>query len=139
MRGWSLTYTTLPARRYLSCHSSSVSFLLACSIVEARCSPLELCANPSTCIMFNSSFLDGSRITLFEVFWPALVCYWTVWIIYARFFHPLSDVPGPFWASISRMWIMYQTARGDAERTELAWHRKCGKVDWKFYEISDPW
>jgi hypothetical protein len=26
-------------------------------------------------------------------------------IVYYRYFHPLSKFPGPFWASVTRLWI----------------------------------
>lgn len=29
-------------------------------------------------------------------------------IVYYRFFHPLSVFPGPFWASVTRLWIAKQ-------------------------------
>ena len=29
-------------------------------------------------------------------------------IVYYRFFHPLSVFPGPFWASVTRLWIALQ-------------------------------
>lgn len=28
-------------------------------------------------------------------------------IVYYRFFHPLSAFPGPFWASVTRLWIAW--------------------------------
>lgn len=28
-------------------------------------------------------------------------------IIYYRFFHPLSKFPGPFWGSVTRLWIAW--------------------------------
>lgn len=37
-------------------------------------------------------------------------------IVYYRFFHPLSVFPGPFWASVTRLWIAWH----NAQETELA-------------------
>lgn len=34
-------------------------------------------------------------------------------IIYNRFFHPLSAFPGPFWASVTRLWGAYHDLKGD--------------------------
>jgi hypothetical protein len=28
-------------------------------------------------------------------------------IVYYRFFHPLSKFPGPFWGSVTRLWIAW--------------------------------
>jgi len=58
----------------------------------------------------------------------ALVVYWIVWIIYARYFHPLSKVPGPCLASVSRLWYMCQIARGDMEYTQRRLHAQYGPL-----------
>ena len=34
-------------------------------------------------------------------------------IIHYRFFHPLSAFPGPFWASVTRLWIAYHDQKGN--------------------------
>lgn len=48
-------------------------------------------------------------------------------IINYRFFHPLRHYPGPFWASVSRLW--------------LAWHHYCGselQVQWALVQKYGP-
>jgi hypothetical protein len=52
----------------------------------------------------------------------------TYQIIYYRFFHPLRHFPGPFWASVTRLWIAYHNILGDECETELALHKKYGPV-----------
>jgi hypothetical protein len=37
----------------------------------------------------------------------ALVAYEFVWIIYQIWFSPLADIPGPFLARISNLWLTY--------------------------------
>jgi hypothetical protein len=49
-------------------------------------------------------------------------------IIYYRFFHPLRHFPGPFWASVTRLWIAWHNYLGDECEVELALHRKYGPV-----------
>lgn len=58
----------------------------------------------------------------------ALVGYWVVWIIYTRTLHPLSHIPGPFGASVSRFWIMWRTARGDMDHAQRSLHKKYGPL-----------
>jgi hypothetical protein len=58
----------------------------------------------------------------------ALIVYCVVWIIYAMFFHPLRHIPGPWLASVSRIWIIIHTARGDMEFTQRALHKKYGPL-----------
>lgn len=40
-------------------------------------------------------------------------------IVYYRFFHPLSKFSGPFWASVTRLWIAKQNL---AETEYLTFH-----------------
>ncbi|KAK0739418.1 cytochrome P450 [Apiosordaria backusii] len=57
-----------------------------------------------------------------------LVSYYIVWIIYARWFHPYSKYPGPFFASISRLWIIKELWQGKSEITQREWHAKYGPI-----------
>jgi hypothetical protein len=43
------------------------------------------------------------------------VLYWVTWAVYARILHPLAKIPGPFWPSVSRTWLMYRMYKGDLE------------------------
>ncbi|KAI9757651.1 MAG: hypothetical protein M4579_003376 [Chaenotheca gracillima] len=49
-------------------------------------------------------------------------------IIYYRFFHPLSQFPGPFWASVTRLWIAYHSLKEDECAVEWELHKKYGRV-----------
>lgn len=49
-------------------------------------------------------------------------------ILYYRLFHPLRHFPGPFWASVTRLWIAYHNVKADECELELALHRKYGPV-----------
>ncbi|KAH6665497.1 cytochrome P450 [Halenospora varia] len=55
--------------------------------------------------------------------------YELLWVIYAHTWHSLADVPGPFWASISRTWLWYQIWRGDMEIKARKLHEKHGKTN----------
>jgi hypothetical protein len=50
------------------------------------------------------------------------------WILYCRLLHPFSDIPGPFLASFSRLWIAASVAGGQAEHTQRALHKKYGQL-----------
>ncbi|KAL4926772.1 cytochrome P450 [Aspergillus undulatus] len=58
----------------------------------------------------------------------ALAGYWILWAIYARTLHPLAKFPGPFWASVSRVWIVLHVLPGDAEKRQMRLHAKYGPV-----------
>ncbi|KAL3446982.1 cytochrome P450 [Aspergillus insuetus] len=63
------------------------------------------------------------------------------WIFYARFFHPLANIPGPFWASISRYWLAYQVSTGKADVIQRRLHERYGtlvRVASDEVSISDP-
>ncbi|KAI5791044.1 putative cytochrome P450 monooxygenase [Pyronema domesticum] len=49
-------------------------------------------------------------------------------IIKTRYFHPLSQFPGPFWASITRWWIVYHLLKGDEYSILYELHKKYGPV-----------
>ena len=49
-------------------------------------------------------------------------------IIYYRYFHPLKNFPGPFWASVTRLWIGWHCWRQTELETEKALHEKYGQL-----------
>ncbi|KAF2801150.1 cytochrome P450 [Melanomma pulvis-pyrius CBS 109.77] len=73
-------------------------------------------------------FGTSPRTWISVVLPTALVLYWIGWIIYARTLHPLASVPGPFWASISRTWLMWRMHVGDLEIVERALHAQHGPL-----------
>jgi hypothetical protein len=50
------------------------------------------------------------------------------YVIYLRFLSPLSSIPGPFTASISRLWLLKHSWDGDMHRTMITLHAKHGKL-----------
>ena len=49
-------------------------------------------------------------------------------IIKRRYLSPLRRFPGPFWASVTRWWLVHQIFRGDHEKTMLRLHAKYGPI-----------
>lgn len=49
-------------------------------------------------------------------------------IIKRRYFSPLRRFPGPFWASVTRWWLVHQIFRGDHEKVMLRLHAKYGPI-----------
>lgn len=58
----------------------------------------------------------------------SFVAYYLIWTIYTRTLHPLAKVPGPFWASVSRTWLMWHHHKGDIEIVERVLHQKYGPI-----------
>lgn len=62
--------------------------------------------------------------------WPLLVVtsYLTLLtvILYRRYFSPISDVPGPFFASFTRLWHISQVIKGRQGHRFLELHQKYG-------------
>lgn len=50
-------------------------------------------------------------------------------IVYYRFFHPLSAFPGPFWASVTRLWIAKQNLQETEYLTCQELSKKYGKIN----------
>ncbi|KAL3418538.1 flavonoid 3-hydroxylase [Phlyctema vagabunda] len=49
-------------------------------------------------------------------------------IIYYRFIHPLKDFPGPFWASVTRIWIAWHNFNETEVETEWRLSKKHGNA-----------
>ena len=64
----------------------------------------------------------------FTIFPPLFIVYWIVWIVYCRTIHPLASIPGPFWPSVSRTWLMYHTYKGKLEVAERHLHARYGPI-----------
>jgi len=65
-----------------------------------------------------------SKLTIANAFLllVAYIAYHVLYqVIYYRFFHPLAKFPGPFWGSVTRIWIAYHNIKEDecAVFTEL--------------------
>lgn len=50
------------------------------------------------------------------------------YIVYQRFFSPLASIPGPFWASLTRLWIAKHSWDGDMNTTMIDLHKKYGSL-----------
>lgn len=61
-------------------------------------------------------------ITLPAVF----VVYIVLWTIYTRFFHPYARIPGPFLASLSRLWLVRCVLGGKAQEVTRRLHKDHG-------------
>ncbi|KAL4739822.1 cytochrome P450 [Aspergillus similis] len=73
-------------------------------------------------------YFDIDTSLLFQSALLVSLAYWISWIIYTRWFHPLAKFPGPFWASVSRVWTVLHVLPGDAEKTQRKLHEKYGPV-----------
>lgn len=51
-----------------------------------------------------------------------------VYIVYLRIFHPLASIPGPFTASLSRLWMTKHSWDGDMNRTMIDLHDRYGPL-----------
>jgi hypothetical protein len=67
--------------------------------------------------------------TWFLVVLPcSITLYWVGWVLYARTLHPLASIPGPFWASISRLWYVYRIYAGDMHDVQRRLHDQYGPI-----------
>ncbi|KAH8896794.1 cytochrome P450 oxidoreductase [Thozetella sp. PMI_491] len=71
---------------------------------------------------------DLSVATTLSILSGSIAAYWVCWVIYSTCFHPLRSIPGPFLASITRLWIMIQLRQGTMEKAQRALHAKYGPL-----------
>jgi len=63
--------------------------------------------------------------TIIAILWAAVIL---VYIAYYKLVHPLARYPGPFWASLTNLWSLKLSVRGDWPHRMDALHRKYGPV-----------
>ncbi|CEJ86201.1 hypothetical protein VHEMI04037 [[Torrubiella] hemipterigena] len=69
------------------------------------------------------------EVITYAIYGPALAAVYGIgWIIYTRTIHPLAAIPGPFWASVTRLWYVYHVAKGDMEHVQRALHARFGPI-----------
>ncbi|KAJ9662012.1 hypothetical protein H2201_006301 [Coniosporium apollinis] len=77
----------------------------------------------------GSSILSKLTVGNFFLAFSAYIAFRIVYqIVYYRFFHPLSKFPGPFWGSVTRLWVAYHNVKEDECELEYALHKKYGPV-----------
>ncbi len=64
-------------------------------------------------------------LSFLYLFLPGLIF---AYISYQRFLSPLAGVPGPFLASITRLWITHLSWIGGTHRVMVELHKKHGKL-----------
>jgi hypothetical protein len=67
-----------------------------------------------------ASFLDIHRVALI------LIAAVIVRVLYRRYWFPIRDVPGPFWASFSSLWKVYHVVKGHTEEQIIKLHKEHG-------------
>ncbi|KAG9248744.1 flavonoid 3',5'-hydroxylase [Calycina marina] len=59
----------------------------------------------------------------------AYICYCIIYqIVYYRYFHPLAKFPGPFWASVTRIWVAWHNFKEDERFVEYDLTKKHGPI-----------
>lgn len=58
----------------------------------------------------------------------AVVVYSLVWLLYTLLLHPLSGIPGPTLAKITRLWYLRKIWTENVEKHEKALHAKHGPL-----------
>lgn len=94
---------------------------------------LSLAVSSSTIIDLSLIIMDRLGVgelpslrAAFQIGFLLLPLYLVTWVIYTRYFHPLSSIPGPFWASISRIWLAKQAAGGNLDEVIRNLHGELG-------------
>ena len=91
-----------------------------------------------------ASMTSGSLPSLIAIPWLlplAVIAVATSYTLYQRFFHPFASIPGPFWASLTRLWMTKHSWDGDMNTVMMALHAKHGPLvrvaPWEV-SVADP-
>lgn len=81
--------------------------------------------------LYPTSASSGSfaKLTFTNVilgFLAYILCRVVYQIVFYRFFHPLSKFPGPFWASVTRLWVAYHNIKEDEVAVTWKLHKQYG-------------
>ena len=58
--------------------------------------------------------------------------------IYNRYFHPLKDIPGPFWSSITDLAKLSALSSSDITAFSLELHQRYGMISRRMWTPSSP-
>ncbi len=90
----------------------------------------------------NSKVIHSIESVPFYYTIPATILFvFLAFIVKRRYFSHLRRFPGPFWASVTRWWLVHQIFRGDHEKVMLRLHAKYGpiiRISPFEVSISDP-
>lgn len=59
-------------------------------------------------------------------------------LVYRRYFSPLSSYPGPFLASLTRLWKVWVVSKGQTQHEFIQLHRKYGKLERSWDRFASP-
>lgn len=86
-------------------------------------------------------YLSGGPVFLLTGLLVIFLACFFLFAVYCRTLHPLANVPGPFLASFSRLWMVKHSHDGNMHRTMIAMHEKYGNLVRTAHNevsISDP-
>lgn len=94
-----------------------------------------------TFLSLSSLLVKETLMLLLQALASILLLFLLTLGIYNRYFHPLKNIPGPFWASVSSFWLYQSIHRAKYENYHLPIHKKYGPIV-RFapnhVEVSDP-
>lgn len=114
-------------------NTSQVEAFISSHLLPSRSTPFVLPLFPiSNAVlhlvkMLLASLLDNAVLAS-ELLVAGAVAYVLAWAIYNRYFHPLKDFPGPFWASITPLWYFRAVRYGRGPDYQLPIHKKYGNI-----------
>ncbi|EXJ67688.1 uncharacterized protein A1O5_09034 [Cladophialophora psammophila CBS 110553] len=79
--------------------------------------------------MLLSPLLSKDNVVFgLQILVPTIIVYILGYAIYNRYFHPLRDIPGPFWASVTSLWYFRAVRNGRGQDYQLPIHKKYGTM-----------
>lgn len=112
----------------LGSYSNGLLQILKASVASDNCTHSLRYHLPNMSGLSSITSAFAPTVWIFVVFPSCLALSGLLWVVYTRTLHPLASVPGPFWASISRLWYMYRVYVGDMHTVQRQLHEQYGPV-----------
>ena len=83
---------------------------------------------PNLASVYDRMIAPFKSIPLYYSIPLILLFFAIVFIVKRRYLSPLHRFPGPFWASVTRWWLVREVFRGDHEKNMLRYHARYGPI-----------
>lgn len=84
--------------------------------------------NRATAIVQSSLFTPEGALKIPAIVVSLLIAFLVIQVIHIKVLSGLAQIPGPLFASFSRLWLAYHSRKGDMHRAMQKLHKRYGSI-----------